>query len=198
MSLLRIATCNLSSISPYSQGYFFSTPRPTQVKADEHDAKHWREHAHVRQDGPDKDKIFIPAQQFKNAILDAAKYIGQKIPGKGQSTYAKHFKAGVQVMDDLVLPIKISDVEMEIVWCAADGKPGSVSAAKVQRRFPLIRKWSGTVRYLLADPVITQDVFHEHLVIAGSLIGMGRWRPINNGKYGKFVVDNCQITDYKP
>ena len=191
MSSIRTATCVLESVSPYSQGNYFTTARTSKMKADEHDTLYWRERAHTVKRGPNEGQMFIPAQQFKNAILDAAKFLGMKVRGKGQATYSKHFAAGVMVNDDLVLPVKVADLEPEIVWCSADGKPGGSS--KVLRRFPLVESWSGTVQFLILDETIDDAVFREHLQHAGSLIGIGRWRPIKNGRYGRFTVKSCDI-----
>lgn len=191
MANIRLATCVLSSISPYSQGNYFTTVRTAKMKADEHDATYWRERAHTIKKGPDAGKMYIPAQQVKNALLDAAKFIGMKVKGKGQSTYSKHFAAGVMVNDDLILDVKVAELEPEIVWCAADGKPGS--GTKVQRRFPIIDAWEGTFTFTIIDETIDDAVFLEHLKHAGQLIGIGRWRPIKNGRYGRFSVKSCSI-----
>lgn len=191
MSNIRTATCTLSSLSPYSQGGYFITPRTAKMKPDEHDALYWRERAHVVKRGPHAGHVFIPAQQFKNALLDAAKFLGMKVRGKGQATYSKHFAAGTMVNDDLILPVKIADLEPEIVWCSADGKPGGNS--KVQRRFPVIESWEGVVQFIIMDETIDDATFLEHLQHAGSLIGIGRWRPIKNGRYGRFIVKDCKI-----
>mgnify|MGYP003453068903 FL=1 len=191
MPNIREATCLLRSSTPYSQGNFFTTERTAKMKADEHDKLYWRERAHTIKSGPDAGKMFIPAQQFKNSLLDAARFLGMKVKGKGQATYSKHFAAGVLCNDSLVLPVLVSSLEPEIVWCAADGKPGS--GTKVQRRFPIVPSWSGTVTFTIADETIDDQTFLEHLRHAGSLIGIGRWRPIKNGSYGRFIVDSCKF-----
>lgn len=191
MSNIRIATCLLSSATPYSQGDFFKTERSSKMKADEHDATYWRERAHTVKKGPNAGQMFIPAQQFKNALLDAAKFLGMKVKGKGQSTYSKHFAAGVMVNEDLILPNVVADLEPEIVWCSADGKPGG--ASKVLRRFPIVDSWEGSVSYIILDETIDDAVFKEHLQHSGNLIGIGRWRPIKNGRYGRFTVKSCEI-----
>lgn len=191
MSNVRIATCRLESSSPYSQGGYFTTERTAKMKPDEHDALYWRERAHTVKKGPDAGKMLIPAQQFKNALLDAARFLGMKVRGKGQATYSKHFAAGVLVNDDLVLPVVVADLVPEIVWCSADGKPGG--ASKVQRRFPVVESWEGTVQYIIVDETIDDAVFLEHLQHSGNLIGIGRWRPIKNGRYGRFTVKGCKF-----
>jgi hypothetical protein len=41
---------------------------------------------------------------FKNCLAEIAKYLSLQIPGKGKTTYTKHFEAGVMVLDGLALP----------------------------------------------------------------------------------------------
>jgi hypothetical protein len=36
------------------------------------------------------------------------------------------------------------------------------------------------------DDMLTKDVFRYHLEQAGTFIGIGRFRPRNNGFYGRF------------
>lgn len=184
---MKTAIAHLRSTDPYSQSNYFRTERPVKMKHDEFDQLHWRERAHVVTQGPQAGHVFIPKQQFKNSLVDAAKYLGVKIKGKGNATYSKHFAAGVMVTDPLILPIKVEDLEYEDVWCSADGKPGG--STKVKRRFPVIPRWEGEVRFIVADDAIDETVFAQHLGHAGYLIGIGRWRPIKNGDYGRFVVD---------
>ncbi len=188
-------TATLASRSPYSQSFYFSSTRTPKQKADDFDEAHWREHAHVIKSGPKAGHVYIPSQQLKNSLVDAATFLRMRIAGKGQSTYAKHFKAGVLVEQDVVLPVKLADVEMEAVHCAADGRPGS--GTKVLRRFPLIPQWRGEVKYLIADDTINENTFYTHLTTAGTLIGIGRWRPINNGKYGKYAVESFKFEEVK-
>ena len=194
MTNLRLAVCHLESTAPYSQGSYLLTPRAAKMKADEHDALYWRERAHTIRDGPDAGHMFIPAQQFKNALLDAAKFLGIRVAGKGQATYSKHFAAGVMVPRPLILPDIVAALEPELVMCSADGKPGG--ATKVLRRFPVVKSWAGRVDFIIADETIDTDTFKLHLAHAGSLIGIGRWRPIKNGNYGRFAVKTCDIAPY--
>ena len=191
MSTIRLATCSLKSISAYSQSNYFTTERPTKMKADEFEELYWREKAHSFKAGPDAGKIFIPRQQFKNSLVDAAKYLGMKIKGKGMSTYSKNFAAGVMCNTDLVLPIKVEEVDCAVVMCNADGKTGS--AAKVKRLFPIVHQWSGKVEFLLLDETIDDETFRIHLTHAGSIIGIGRWRPIKNGCHGRFMVEDITV-----
>jgi len=92
------------------------------------------------------------------------------------------------VLEPLVLPIKVDDVKSETLFVPSDGKPGG--GKRVEKTFPLISSWSGTIEYIILDDLITQDVFNRVLLASGTLIGIGRFRPRNRGYYGRFAIDS--------
>lgn len=49
--------------------------------------------------------------------------------------------------------------------------------------------WKGRVTYHILDDVIAPEVFEQHLRDAGNFIGIGRFRPRNNGYYGRFKLN---------
>ena len=51
------------------------------------------------------------------------------------------------------------------------------------------------MRFYILDDTITEDVFKEHLEEAGKFIGIGRFRPRNNGFYGRFAVDKIEWSE---
>jgi hypothetical protein len=131
--------------------------------------------------------VFIPPMAFKNCIAEIAKYLGEQIPGKGKSTFTKHFEAGVLVMEPLELPFKAEQVAGEWLYVPSDGKRGG--GKRVMKQFPLIPEWHGRVTFHILDDTITKEVFARHLEQAGKFIGIGRFRPRNNGFYGRFEVE---------
>lgn len=130
--------------------------------------------------------MFIPPMQFKNALSEVAKYLGIQIKGRGKSNYTKHFEAGVLVTDPMVLPFKEKDVRGEWIHVPSDGRRGGTT--RVYKCFPVIPEWEGQVSYHILDDTITKDVFEHHLRESGRFIGIGRFRPRNNGFYGRFEV----------
>jgi hypothetical protein len=187
--LMRIATATLQSISPYSQSRRYDTPRKDKEHPDDYEKRTWRDRLHVTTDG----FVYIPPMSFKNCIAEVAKYLGMTIPNKGKSNYTKHFEAGVLVTDPLVLPIKAEDVAGEWLFVPSDGKRGS--GKRVDKCFPVIPEWRGVVTFYVLDDTITPDVFAYHLDQAGKFIGVGRFRPRNNGFYGRFNVVNIQWSE---
>jgi hypothetical protein len=175
----------LKSSSPYSQGrHYNKTDVPPLEKEgnDAYDKRTWRNRMHVTSDG----EVYIPPMAFKNCLAEAAKFLSMQIPGKGKATYTKHFEAGVMVMDPVLLGIRADDVQGEALFVPASGKRGD--GKRVERVFPLVPQWEGDVTIVVIDETITRDVLYAHLVEAGRLIGVGRFRPRNNGYYGRFKV----------
>jgi hypothetical protein len=186
-SFMKIIKAKLQSIAPYSQGRYHSTDSLDKEGKDAYEKRTWRDKLHVNEDG----NVFIPPMAFKNCISEIAKFLAIQIPGKGKSTYTKHFEAGVLVLDPLVLPIKKDEVPGEWLFVPASGKRGD--GKRVMRCFPTIAQWSGEVTFHILDDTITADVFKKHLEEAGKFIGIGRFRPRNNGYYGRFEVKSITV-----
>lgn len=185
---MKIATAYLKSTanSPYSQSRYIQTPRGDKETARDHEDRCWRERMHVNNSG----NVVIPPMCFKNCLSEAAKYLSIQIPGKGKSTYTKHFEAGVLVVKPVVLPVKAADVPGEWLFVPSDGTRGG--SKRVEKCFPLIREWEGEVEYIIYDDTITEEVFQRVLIEAGRFVGIGRFRPRNNGYYGRFDVANIE------
>lgn len=183
---MKLATAKLESVSPYSQSKHYSVPKLDKEGAGDYEKRTWRERMHVSEDG----RVFIPPMAFKNCLSEAAKFLSIQIKGKGKATYTKHFEAGVLVMDKLDLPDVAKDVVGEWFFVPADGKRGG--GRRVEKCFPMIPKWTGNVKFYILDETITEDVFRTHLEEAGKFIGIGRFRPRNNGFYGRFIVKDIK------
>jgi hypothetical protein len=178
-----IATCELESTSQYSQSKNYTTPKKDRELPKDYEERTWRDRLHVNADG----YVFMPPMAFKNCIAEIAKFLSVQVPGKGKATYTKNFEAGILVTEGPVLPIKKEEVQGEWLFLPADGKRGS--GKRVWKCYPLIPAWKVTVVFYIVDELITQDVFTAHLEAAGNLIGLGRFRPRQNGFYGRFKVN---------
>lgn len=183
-----VAVASLKSTAPYSQSrhYALDVPKNEKETHQDYEERTWRNRVHANKDG----HIFIPPMSFKNCISEAAKFLGIQIPGKGKSNYTKHFEAGIMMSQPLVLPNKKDAVDGEWYHVPADGRRGGPK--RVMKCFPVIPEWSGDVEFMVADETITKDVFLKHLKGAGAFIGIGRFRPRNNGYYGRFEVMDLQ------
>lgn len=188
---MRIALCSLRSVSPYSQSKHYETPKLDKERPDDYEKRTWRDRLHVLDTG----YVFIPPMAFKNCLSSAAKYLSEKIPGKGNTTFTKHFESGVLVLDGLTLPYKKADVPGEWLFVPSDGRRGG--GKRVKKCFPVIQEWSGKVEFNIIDDTITEDVFARYLDQAGKFIGIGRFRPAMNGYYGRFAVDGIEWQSFQ-
>lgn len=183
---MRQAIVTINGISPYSPSGYINPeqhPKKNGERSDEYEKRTWRERVHANEDGA----VIIQPMAFKNALSSAASFRGEKIPGMGQKTFTKLFESGVMVTDPLTLDVKKGDVPGDWLFVPSDGKRGG--GKRVPKCFARVNKWGGEVVYHVMHEGITADVFERHVETAGMFIGIGRFRPQNNGFYGRFAVE---------
>jgi len=168
------------------QSRFHGTEKLPKEGADDYEQRTWRNKVHANNDG----ECVLFALSIKNCLRDVAKFLSVQIPGKGKSTYTKHFKAGVVVPRNPKLGVHKNDVEGEWRHVPASGVAGD--GKRVMRCFPIFRNWKAECEVVIIDDTITPEVFEQHLVEAGRLVGIGSFRPINGGIDGRFEVESIQ------
>lgn len=188
---MRIALAHLASVSPYQQSRKVQSVKVRDETHDEFEERTWREKAHCDSAG----NCFIPPMAFKNCLAEAARYKSIQIPGKGKSTYTKHFEAGVLCVEPVPLGCKLDDVRKLTLYVPPDGKRGS--GKRVTKHFPVFDAWAGKVQFLVLDEIINDEVFEMHLIDAGQFIGIGAFRPRNNGYFGRFKVEKIEFATRK-
>lgn len=183
---MKKAICKLKSVSTYGQSKFHQTTKLNKELSADFEDRTWRERTHVDEKG----FLFIPGTQFANSLREASKYLSLSVPGKGKSTYTKHFESGIMVLDNVPLPVKKEDVKSVTVFVPSDGRVGG--GKRVIKHFPIVHNWSGVVTYHIIDDIITADIFEQVLRASGQLIGIGYFRPRNRGYYGRFEVESIE------
>jgi len=180
---MQTVVVQIEGTSKYSSSRAHITDHLDKEGHDDFEKRTWREKCHYDAAG----SIFIPPMAFKQALDKAASRLGMKIPGKRNATYTKHFLAGVLCIDPAPLGIRKDLVPGEWVYCNADGVRGS--GKRVWRCFPVVEPgWQAAVEFKILDDTITREIFEEHMKEAGSLVGVGRFRPERGGYYGRFKV----------
>lgn len=188
---MKTATFTLNGVSPISFSRHVQSPKNTGESGAAYEERTWRERCHTDANG----LVIFPGMALKNMLADTAKFLAESVPGKGKATYTKHFEAGLMVVNPLEFGVPLKDVESETLFVPSDGKRGG--GKRVEKTFPLIRKWSVAGEVIILDPLLEEsvDVLERYLTYAGKFIGMGRWRPRNNGMYGRFTVSGFKVTD---
>jgi hypothetical protein len=185
----------LEGVSPYSQSRMHRLPKLEKESEDARDARTWREKGHYDADN----NLVIPAMGLKQALDAVAKYLSERIPGKGQATYSKHFRSGVLVFHDLPVykdgkPVHRDDMYECGINANADGVRGS--GKRVWRRFPQIsHPWTAKGSIAVTDYTIEADLLERYLQDVGRFIGLGRFRPENGGSNGRFDVIKFNIQE---
>lgn len=185
---MKVAVASLESIAPYSQSrqYEFDVEKLQGESPLDYEKRTWRNRCHVNPEG----FVMIPPTQFSGSIQDAAKYLSMPIQGKNKQTYTKNIKAGLLIADGIVLPIKLEDVQVERLSLGPRGISGTTGVLKWM---PLIHQWKGELTIHVLDEAITPEVLEKHLETAGSLVGIGRFRPFpSGGYYGRFKVNKIK------
>jgi len=188
---MNTAIAHVKSATPYYSCRPSDPLDPEYKRGDketsqDHEERTWRARIH----SDEKGNVYIPATSFKNALSEAAKYLSIQIPGKGKATYTKHFEAGVIVPESLTLPIKKSDVKVHRLFLPADGKRGS--GKRVWKNMPIIHSWEGEITFIILDENITKEIFTRVLEESGKFIGVGTFRPRQNGMFGRFSVEGVK------
>lgn len=183
---MKKAVVKITGISPLSQGKHYSkesVPSLEKESPGDYEARTWMNRLHVNEDGC----VYIPPMALKNCLSESAKFLSIQIPGKGKSTYTKHIEAGVLVTDPAVLNVKKEDVKPNWLFVPSDGVRGS--GKRVDRCFPIIHQWETQATFYILDETVKQEVFMHILSEAGKFIGIGVFRPRNNGFFGRFKVE---------
>jgi hypothetical protein len=181
--------------SPYSQSAMHNEPKLEREQHDDYDERTWRSKATVNDNG----QVCIPAMAFKQAIDTAAYKLGEKVPNRRGATYKNFFASGFFCETDVPISngkaITPNDATKKVINANADGVRGS--GKRVIRRFPEWEKWSGVAKFTITDNIITEEVFERTLRSAGSIVGIGRFRPEKGGTNGRFHVTKIEWSEVK-
>ena len=181
------ATARLSLLVPYCQSRSHEAPKLNKELSDAYEKRTWRERLHTDSSG----QVLIPAMALQNCVKEAAKFLSISIPGKGKSTFTKHFESGLGVLDDIPTGVHKDDVAPNRVFVPSNGIRGA--GTRVHKVYPmLLPPLEFDVEFLIMDDTITAEVFTEVLVQAGTLIGIGAFRVRNQGNCGRFEVKSVQ------
>ena len=127
--------------SPYSQSAKHDTPFLDRESHDDYDKRTWREKCTTNKEG----QVCVPAMAFKQCLDTAAFKLGEKVPGRRNSTYKNFFASGFFCDADMPLnngkAVLQKEVESVQISANSDGVRGS--GKRVPRRFPSIPKWNG-------------------------------------------------------
>lgn len=212
----------LTGLSPYSQSKPHQVPKLDRETAEDYEARTWKNRMHVNDQGeifipaqalknclaeaakylsmqvPGKGKSTY-TKNFEAGILILANAVAHHPSGdpllatdcmerdlstfKDSSNKKEHAEGN-----------KPPFVFGDWIFTPSDGVPGS--GKRVWRCYPVIAPgWTADFVISVVDDLITKSVLESHLMTAGMLIGLGRFRVRNRGTYGRFTSEIVDTQD---
>lgn len=189
---MKICTVGIRGVAPISFSRMIDdeiVPKMEGECAEDYDRRVWREKCHTDANG----MVFVPGMAFKFSLDYTAKQLGLKIDGRGRKTWIDLFKTGVTVPYNLELGVHRDQLEMIKLNVHANGTRGS--GKRVPRRFPVLQAWGGTLTFWVLNDEINEAIFHRHVVQAGILDGVGRYRAGVGGTNGRYQIESFAWQD---
>lgn len=127
-----------------------------------------------------KGKCFIPAEHLIGSLIKAGTYVKAKV-----GVQTKSMKSVVAGM------FSIHPFEVELPDYDEIDKRSAVNK-NVKARIIVIRpkwtKWSATFELHVDNDTITNETVKSIVEYAGQYVGIGSFRPTNNGSFGRFKL----------
>lgn len=125
-------------------------------------------------------QCFIPSEQIRGALIGAGSYMKSKVGGRSRSMKV--------IVAAMFLP---QPTEILLPDYDAIDKRSAVNKnvkARVITIRPKWTQWEADFDLLVYEDSITTETVHQLLEYAGSYVGIGSFRPTNNGMFGRFEV----------
>lgn len=130
-------------------------------------------------------KCYIPADQIRGALIGAGTYMKAKVGGRSKSMKVIVAAAFEPTPDHIEMP----DFD-------AIDKRSAVNK-NVKARVMVIRPkwttWSAEFVLNVHEDTITKETVQQLLTYAGAYVGIGSFRPTNNGMFGRFEVESISL-----
>lgn len=186
---MKVYHAYLTSITPYAQGKKHEAPKLERESHDDYEKRTVLEQLHTNMG-----KILIPPMAFHLCLQETASYLKMQIPGQGKATYTKNFIRGLLFNEPIILDQGPEDCRIERIWTTLT--PTNPKSGRGWRYFPVLDHWDACVPFTVIDEILTPAVLKRHWDLAGSITGIGVWRPINRGLWGKFKL--LKLEDVTP
>lgn len=195
MNKIRKITTTIQGVSIVSFSKYIPANEPGYEKlsresAEQWDKRFWKKKAHYNDDG----NVILTDMMIKNSLIEATKYMPEKVPGQGRKQWGGFFAAGIIVpsrVDQFEIILNGNKIKEETL-IHKDELVGKQDK-KIPARYPSIPPgWTATGDIWIAEQIITADIVEKYLTIAGNFVGLGRWRAGKGGPYGRFIVTDFE------
>jgi hypothetical protein len=178
----------IKGISPYMQHRMddkklaewekFRGPILERPEASLQDATVAEYHCYRNNDG----NCFIPSDQIRGSLITAGTYLKSKVGARTKSMKSIVAACMIPEPEQITLPN----------YDAIDKR--SAVNRHVKARVIVIRpkwsEWSAQFTLNVYEETITRETVTQLINYAGSYVGIGSFRPTNNGQFGRFKIES--------
>lgn len=144
------------------------------------DLKRAEFHAYRNKDG----KLFLPSEHLRQAFINGGGYLKSKVGIK-----TKSMKSVIAAM------LMINPEEILLAEFDEIDKRSAVNK-NIKARVMVIRpkwlKWEAEFDMIFDNETLTQETITELITTTGNYVGIGSYRPTNNGYFGRFKLINLE------
>jgi len=144
------------------------------------DAKRAEYHCYRNKDG----NCYIPAEQLRIAMINGGTYLKSKVGTKTKSMKGI-IAAVLQISPEYITLPEYDEIDKR-----------SAVNRNVKARVMVVRpkwsKWEASFDMVLDNGTLTKEMIVELVTVTGNYVGIGSYRPTNNGYFGRFTLkDIC-------
>lgn len=131
------------------------------------------------------EQCYIPADHIKGALINAGSYLKAKVGGRSKSMKILVAACFSVSPDEIIIP----------EFDAIDRR--SAVNRNIKARVIVVRpkwtNWEAEFELMVQEKTITKETIKELIEIAGNLVGIGSFRPTNNGSFGRFKLTGIEL-----
>jgi hypothetical protein len=127
---------------------------------------------------------YIPADHLRNSLINAGTYMKSKVGGRSKSMKV------IVAATFVPTPEQILITDYDVI-----DKRSTVNRnvkARVITIRPKWTNWEAEFTLNVYEPSITAETVTQLINYAGSYVGIGSYRPTNNGMFGRFELENIE------
>ena len=139
---------------------------------------------HCHRNGVNK-KCFVPSEQFRQSFIAAGTLVKSKVGAQTKSM--KSLVAGQWMIEEE--EIYIPDYDQ------IDKRSGinKNNKARIIVIRPKWSTWSAEFTLSIDNTTTTDEMVKQIVTFAGSNVGIGSYRPTNNGRFGRYKIDSLTL-----
>lgn len=133
----------------------------------------------------DKDGFYIPSEHFIGAFINAGAMVKSKVGNSKKSM--KNIVAGM---------FQIKEPKLRLPNNYVIDKRSAVNRnikARIITIRPKWEKWSCSFTLMVDNDTITKETIEQIITYSGQYIGIGSFRPTNNGMFGRFKLNKITL-----